>query len=102
MLASCYWRRWSSGSRSPNGWPGARLEDPRDPDRVRHELAEMIRYRALLIAVCYPDGNDCDALKSEPAVKMAVGRVPESGKDLGSQRPSAGSKTRPARPPSSA
>ena len=26
------------------------LEDPRDRDRVRHELAEMIRYRALLIA----------------------------------------------------
>ena len=26
------------------------LEDPRDPARVRHELAEMIRYRALLIA----------------------------------------------------
>jgi Transposase DDE domain group 1 len=26
------------------------LDDPRDPDRVRHELAEMIRYRTLLIA----------------------------------------------------
>jgi hypothetical protein len=34
------------------------LEDPRDPDRVRHELAEMIRYRALLIAAGYPDAND--------------------------------------------
>src|SRR3954447_11930058 len=30
------------------------LEDPRDPERVRHELAEMIRYRALLIAAGYP------------------------------------------------
>ena len=47
------------------------LEDPRDPDRVRHELAEMIRYRALLIAAGYPDGNDCDALKADPAFKMA-------------------------------
>jgi hypothetical protein len=61
------------------------LEDPRDPDRVRHELAEMIRYRALLIAAGYPDGNDCDALKSDPAFKMAVGRLPESGDDLCSQ-----------------
>src|SRR5579864_4097333 len=61
------------------------LEDPRDPDRVRHELAEMIRYRALLIAAGYPDGNDCDALRSDPAFKMAVGRLPESGKDLCSQ-----------------
>jgi Transposase DDE domain group 1 len=43
------------------------LEDPRDPDRVVHQFAEMIRYRALLIAAGYPDGNDCDALKSDPA-----------------------------------
>jgi hypothetical protein len=61
------------------------MEDPRDPERVRHELAEMIRYRALLIAAGYPDGNDCDALKSDPAFKMAVGRLPESGGDLCSQ-----------------
>ena len=52
------------------------------PDRVQHELAEMIRYRALLIAAGYPDGNDCDALKTNPAFKMAVGRLPESGEDL--------------------
>jgi Transposase DDE domain group 1 len=61
------------------------IEDPRDPDRVVHEFAEMIRYRALLIAAGYPDGNDCDALKSDPAFKMAVGRLPESGEDLCSQ-----------------
>ena len=35
------------------------LEDPRDPERVRHGFAEMIRYRALLIAAGYPDGKDC-------------------------------------------
>jgi Transposase DDE domain group 1 len=61
------------------------IEDPRAPERVRHGLAEMIRYRALLIAAGYPDGNDCDALKSDPALKMAVGRLPESGTDLCSQ-----------------
>src|SRR4051794_21784966 len=61
------------------------LEDPRDRERVRHELAEMIRYRALLIAAGYPDGNDCDALKCDPAFKMAVGRLPESDADLCSQ-----------------
>src|SRR4029077_13610963 len=55
------------------------------PERIRHGLAEMIRYRALLIAAGYPDGNDCDALKSDPAFKMAVGRLPESGADLCSQ-----------------
>jgi len=39
----------------------------------------------LLIAAGYPDGNDCDALRSDPAFKMAVGRLPESGTDLCSQ-----------------
>src|ERR1700735_5280592 len=61
------------------------LADRRDPDRVLHGLAEMIRYRALLIAAGYPDGNDCDVLRSDPAFKMAVGRLPESGADLCSQ-----------------
>jgi hypothetical protein len=61
------------------------IEDPRDPERVLHGLAEMIRYRALLIAAGYPDGNDCDALRCDPAFKMAVGRLPDSGEDLCSQ-----------------
>jgi hypothetical protein len=38
-----------------------------------------------VIAAGYPDGNDRDALKSDPAFKMAVGRLPESGADLCSQ-----------------
>lgn len=61
------------------------IEDPRAPERVRHTLAEMIRFRALLIAAGYADANDCDALRSDPAFKMAVGRLPESGGDLCSQ-----------------
>jgi hypothetical protein len=39
----------------------------------------------LLIAAGYPDANDCDALRIDPAFKMAVGRLPESGDDLCSQ-----------------
>jgi hypothetical protein len=61
------------------------LTDPRSPERIHHTLAEMIRFRVLLIAVGYPDANDCDALRSDPAFKMAVGRAPESGRDLCSQ-----------------
>jgi len=61
------------------------IEDPRDPAAVRHTLAEMIRFRALLIACGYADANDCDALRRDPAFKMAVGRLPESGPDLCSQ-----------------
>jgi hypothetical protein len=61
------------------------LTDPRSPDRVHHTLAEMIRFRMLLIAAGYPDANDCDPLRTDPAFKMAVGRLPESGADLCSQ-----------------
>ena len=61
------------------------LADPRATDRIRHTLAEMIRFRMLLIAAGYPDGNDCDSLRIDPAFKLAVGRLPESGEDLCSQ-----------------
>lgn len=61
------------------------LEDPRDPAAVRHSLADMIRFRALLIACGYPDANDCAALRRDPAFKMAVGRLPDSGPALCSQ-----------------
>lgn len=61
------------------------IEDPRDPERIRHQIAEMIRFRALLIAAGYADANDCDTLRSDPAFKMAVGRLPESGAALCSQ-----------------
>src|SRR5437764_6838965 len=55
------------------------IEDPRAPERVRHTLTEMIRYRALLIAAGYPDGNDCDAPRADPAFTMAVGPLPKRG-----------------------
>ncbi|MBP2314940.1 IS1380 family transposase, partial [Azospirillum soli] len=61
------------------------IEDTRAPERIQHTLAEMIRFRALLSAVGYPDANDCDTLGSDPAFKMAVGRLLESGADLCSQ-----------------
>lgn len=61
------------------------MTDPRDPQRVSHSLAEMIRFRTLLVAAGYPDGNDCDALRGDPAFKLAVGRLPETGADLCSQ-----------------
>ena len=51
------------------------LTDPRSPERVHHTLVEMIRFRVLLIAAGYPDTNDCDALRSDPAFKMAVGHL---------------------------
>ena len=77
------------------------LADPRDPQRVHHTVVEMIRFRTLLIAAGYPDANDCDALRSDPAFKMAVGR-PRAGGTCARSRPCAGSRTCPPPPPSSA
>lgn len=65
--------------------PVRRLENPRAPERIRHQLPEMIRFRALLIAAGYTDANDCDALRNDPAFKTAIGCLPESGADLCSQ-----------------
>ena len=47
------------------------IADPRAPERVRHTIAEMIRFRALLIAAGYPDADDCDGLRDDPAFKLA-------------------------------
>src|SRR4030088_3278676 len=69
------------------------IEDPRAPERVRHGLAEMIRYRALPIAAGYPDGNDCDALRADPAFKMAVGGCPRAAPICARNQPSAGWRT---------
>ena len=61
------------------------LRDKRDPDRVRHSYAEMATARMLMIAAGYEDCDDVDALRCDPALKIAVGRAPETGADLMSQ-----------------
>lgn len=38
------------------------IEDPRAPERIRHSLADMLRFRLLMIAAGYEDGNDADNL----------------------------------------
>ena len=60
------------------------LKDPRMPEKVVHRLAEIIRFRMLMIAAGYEDGNDADALRSDPMFKLALDRLP-SGDDLCSQ-----------------
>jgi hypothetical protein len=52
---------------------------------VTHVLTDILRERVVAIACGYEDGNDLDVLRSDPAFKMACGRLPESGNDLASQ-----------------
>ncbi len=63
----------------------AALPDRRDPTRVRHDHDEIIGARVLGICCGYEDGSDHDRLRDDPALKMAVGRCPETGASLASQ-----------------
>ena len=59
--------------------------DRRDPARIRHTRADMIRARIHAIACGYEDADDLDFLRTDPAFKLACGRLPETGGDLCSQ-----------------
>ena len=61
------------------------LTDTRDPGKVKHSLAEMIRQRVYQIACGYQDCNDADDLGFAPLLKAAVGRLPQNGPQLASQ-----------------
>lgn len=63
----------------------AAIRDPRDPARVSHAMADILRARIFAIACGYEDANDLDRLRSDPAFKLACGRLPDSGLDLCSQ-----------------
>jgi hypothetical protein len=53
------------------------IEDPRAPERVRHRLAAILRFRMLMIAAGYEDGNDADSLRHDPVFKLALDALPD-------------------------
>ncbi|NLH80099.1 MAG: IS1380 family transposase [Phyllobacteriaceae bacterium] len=61
------------------------LNDPRSADRVIHSFAEIIRFRLLMIAAGYEDGNDATSLRHDPIFKMALDQLPETGRTPCSQ-----------------
>jgi len=63
----------------------AALPDRRDPSRICHLLTDILKARVFGICCGYEDGNDHNALRHDPALKMAVGRCPETGAPLASQ-----------------
>jgi len=60
------------------------VKDPRAPERVVHRLAEIIRFRMLMIAAGYEVGNDADSLRADAMFKLALDRLP-SDEELCSQ-----------------
>ncbi|MGY4319733.1 hypothetical protein ACVWW1_009060 [Bradyrhizobium sp. JR3.5] len=49
--------------------------DRRDPTRVVHSLVDMFRARMFAICCGYEDADDLDHLRSDPAFKLACGRL---------------------------
>ncbi len=70
--------------------------DRRDPTRITHTLADMIRAHVFAIRCGYEDADDLDFLRSDPAFKLACGRLPDTGSDLCSQPILSRLGTRPA------
>jgi len=64
---------------------GRHVPDERNPGRVIHSYADMIRARMFAIASGYEDCDDLDSLRTDAALKVACGRSPETGMDLMSQ-----------------
>jgi hypothetical protein len=64
----------------------AEITDRRDRTRVVHALADILRALILAIACGYEDADGLDHLRSDPALKLACGHLPDSGRDLCSQR----------------
>jgi hypothetical protein len=56
----------------------APIADPREPTQVVHPLEDIVRFRMLMIAAGYEDGNDADVLRHDPMFKLALGRLPTS------------------------
>ncbi|MFB9984399.1 IS1380 family transposase [Mesorhizobium kowhaii] len=63
----------------------AAIHDPRHPQRVTHAMVDILRARIFAIACGYEDANDLNRLRTDPAFKLACGRLPDSGIDLCSQ-----------------
>jgi Transposase DDE domain group 1 len=52
---------------------------------VRHRLETLVRQRVFQITCGYEDQDDADFLRTDPLLKLACGRLPETGTDLASQ-----------------
>lgn len=61
------------------------LTEKRDSAKIRHSLYELIEQRLMLMVLGYEDCNDSNHLRNDPMIKSALGRLPETGKQLGSQ-----------------
>lgn len=53
------------------------IDDPRHQPFVEHTVLEMVRMRIFGILADYPDQNDHDVLRTDPAFQLIAGRSPD-------------------------
>jgi len=61
----------------------ARLSDPRQDDRIRHDSQTLLRQRLYQIVAGYEDANDADRLRHDPLLQIVADQ--KLGDPLGSQ-----------------
>lgn len=61
------------------------VPDPRDQSQVQHSWRTLFAQRIYQIACGYEDADDADDLRGDWAFKTALGRRPETDRDLASQ-----------------
>lgn len=61
------------------------ISDKRDSRYIDHTIEELITQRVFQIAAGYEDCNDCNDMRNDLILKACVGRLPQTGNDLGSQ-----------------
>ena len=55
-----------------SGWLKERLSDRRDPELITHPLSELVNTSLFLLAQGWRDQDDADALRNDPALRLAV------------------------------
>jgi hypothetical protein len=59
--------------------------DPRDPDKVKHEIGDLLAQRVFALACGYTDGIDAGRIGGDPVFKLLLGRDAVEGDALASQ-----------------
>jgi hypothetical protein len=60
------------------------IPDPRQPELIEHDQGALLAQRITALALGYEDLNDHLALRRDPALQLAAGRVPEPDATLAS------------------
>jgi hypothetical protein len=62
------------------------IDDGRQPGKIRHAIAALVRHRLYGIACGYPNANDASRLEVDPIQKLLCDRDRVHGEDLASRR----------------